>query len=59
MGIEPNEHRIPRFLGKYSCHTRRFENLKVLFTPFLSVPSRCSAELGIELVQSRRLGVFV
>ena len=26
MGIEPNEHRIPRFLGKYGYHTDRSEN---------------------------------
>ena len=26
MGIEPNEHQIPRFLGKYSYHTEHSEN---------------------------------
>jgi hypothetical protein len=26
MGIEPNEHRIPRFQGKYSYHTDHSEN---------------------------------
>ena len=26
LGIEPNEHRIPRFLGKYSYHTDHSEN---------------------------------
>ena len=26
IGIEPNEHRIPRFLGKYSNHTLLTEN---------------------------------
>jgi hypothetical protein len=26
MGIEPNEHQIPRFLGKYSYHTDHSEN---------------------------------
>ena len=26
IGIEPNEHRIPRFLGKYSYHTHLPEN---------------------------------
>ena len=26
LGIEPNEHRIPRFLGKYSYHTLLTEN---------------------------------
>ena len=26
LGIEPNEHRIPRFLGKYSYHTHLTEN---------------------------------
>ena len=26
IGIEPNEHQIPRFLGKYSYHTHLPEN---------------------------------
>jgi len=26
IGIEPNEHQIPRFLGKYSYHTHLTEN---------------------------------
>ena len=26
MGIEPNEHQIPRFLGKYGYHTHHSEN---------------------------------
>ena len=26
LGIEPNEHRIPRFQGKYSYHTLHSEN---------------------------------
>jgi len=26
LGIEPNEHRIPRFQGKYSYHTHLTEN---------------------------------
>ena len=26
LGIEPNEHQIPRFLGKYSYHTHLTEN---------------------------------
>ena len=26
MGIEPNEHQIPHFLGKYSYHTDQSEN---------------------------------
>ena len=26
MGIEPNEHRVPRFQGKYSYHTHHLEN---------------------------------
>ena len=26
MGIEPNEHRIVRFLGKYNYHTDHSEN---------------------------------
>ena len=26
MEIEPNEHQIPRFLGKYSYHTHLPEN---------------------------------
>ena len=26
MGIEPNEHQIPHFQGKYSYHTHHSEN---------------------------------
>ena len=26
MGIEPNEHRVPRFQGKYTSHTHFQEN---------------------------------
>ena len=26
LGIEPNEHQIPRFQGKYSYHTHLTEN---------------------------------
>jgi len=26
LGIEPNEHQIPHFLGKYSYHTDHSEN---------------------------------
>ena len=28
MEIEPNEHQIPRFLGKYSYHTNHSEKPK-------------------------------
>jgi hypothetical protein len=37
MGIEPNEHRIPRFQGKYTYHTHHSENTERPNSPYVSV----------------------
>ena len=37
MGIEPNEHRILRFQGKYSYHTHHSENPVRSNSPYVSV----------------------
>ena len=45
MGIEPNEHRIARFQGKYSYHTDHSENpTEIQFSqcsPYVSVMLEC------------------
>ena len=41
MGIEPNEHRIPRFQGKYSYHTHHSENPERPNSPNVSVMLMC------------------
>ena len=35
MGIEPNEHRIPRFQGKYCYHTHLPENPERPNSPYI------------------------
>ena len=37
LGIEPNEHQIPRFQGKYSYHTHLPENPERPKSPYISV----------------------
>ena len=44
MGIEPNEHQIPRFQGKYSYHTQLPEN------PTETQFSQCSPYVSVLLV---------
>jgi len=44
LGIEPNEHQIPRFQGKYSYHTYLMEN--PLQQVDALVPSARYAEYG-------------
>ena len=41
MGIEPNEHQIPRFQGKYSYHTDHSENPERPNSPCVSVLLVC------------------
>ena len=41
MGIEPNEHRIPRFLGKYIYHTQLPENPERPNSPKVLPMSQC------------------
>ena len=41
MGIEPNEHRISRFLGKYSYHTKHSENPERPNSPNVSMMLVC------------------
>jgi hypothetical protein len=41
MGIEPNEHRISRFQGKYSYHTHLTENPERPNSPYVSVMLVC------------------
>ena len=40
MGIEPNEHQILRFLGKYSYHTHLTENTERPHSPNVLSMSR-------------------
>ena len=46
MGIEPNEHRIPRFLGKYSYHTDHSENPERPNSPTVLPMSQCYLGVG-------------
>ena len=41
MGIEPNEHRIPRSQGKYSYHTEHSENPERPNSPYVSLLLVC------------------
>ena len=43
LGIEPNEHQIPRFQGKYSYHTDHSEN------PTETQFSQCSPYVSVML----------
>ena len=47
MGIEPNEHRIPRFQGKYSYHTHHSENTERPNSPNVLPMSRVMLGCGI------------
>ena len=46
MGIEPNEHRIPRFQGKYSYHTDHSENPERPHSPNVLPMSQCYWGVG-------------
>ena len=50
MGIEPNEHRIPRFQWKYSCHTDHSENPERPNSPNVLPMSRCFWGVGDLLI---------
>ncbi len=47
MGIEPTEHRITCFLGKYSYHTHLTENLERPNSPNVLPMSRVMLGCGI------------
>ena len=48
MGIEPNEHRISRFQGKYSYHTHLTENPERPNSPYvLPMFSLCLSDVGV------------
>ena len=47
LGIEPNEHRIPRFQGKYSYHTHLPENPERPNSPNVLPMSRVMLGCGI------------
>ena len=47
MGIEPNEHQIPRFLGKYSYHTDHLENPESPHSPNVLTMSGVMLRWGI------------
>ena len=47
MGIEPNEHQIPRFQGKYSYHTHLPENPERPKSPNVLPMSRVLLGCGI------------
>ena len=46
LGIEPNEHRIPRFQGKYSYYTDHSENPERPNSPNVLPMSQCFWCLG-------------
>ena len=46
MEIEPNEHRIPRFQGKYSYHTDHSENPERPNSPNVIPMSQCCWGVG-------------
>ena len=58
MGIEPNEHRIPRFQGKYSYYTHLPENPERPKSPNVLPMSQCCWGVGffvsVNLSVSRR-----
>jgi len=55
LGIEPNEHRIPRFQGKYGYHTDLPENLERSNSP--NVPPMSQYCLGVGFFDSVNLSV--
>ena len=55
LGIEPNEHRIPRFQGKYSYHTGLPENPERPNSPNDFPMSQCY--WGVGILVSVNLGV--
>ena len=46
MGIEPNEHRIPRFQGKYTIHSHLSENPERPHSPNVLPMSQCCWGVG-------------
>ena len=46
MGIEPNEHRISHFQGKYSYHTHLTENPERPNSPYVPPVSQCCWGVG-------------
>ena len=46
LGIEPNEHRTPRFQGKYSYHTHLSENPERTNSPNVLPMSQCYWGVG-------------
>ena len=46
MGIEPNEHQISRFLGKYGYHTHLSENPERPNSPNVLPMSQCCWDVG-------------
>jgi len=46
LGIEPNEHQIPRFQGKYSYHTHLTENTERPNSPNVLPMSQCYCGVG-------------
>ena len=55
LGIEPNEHQIPRFQGKYSYHTDHSENPERPNSPNVLPMSQCY--WGVGFVDSVDLNV--
>ena len=55
-GIEPNEHQIPRFQGKYNYHTHRSENPERPNSPNVLPMSQCCWSVGF--FDSVNLSVF-
>ena len=47
LGIEPNEHQIPRFQGKYSYHTHLQENTERPNSPNVLPMSKVMLGCGI------------
>ena len=50
LGIEPNEHRIPRFQGKYSYHTDHPKNPERPNSPNVLPMSQCCWGVGELLI---------
>jgi hypothetical protein len=46
LGIEPNEHQIARFLGKYGYHTDHSENPERPHSPNVLPMSQCCWGVG-------------
>ena len=49
MGIEPNEHQIPCFQGKYSYHTDHSENPERPNSPNVLPMSQCCWGVGFSV----------